>query len=263
MSFNIRYNTPSDGENAWPYRRDNVASMIRFHHADLIGVQEALKGMLDELQERLPEWSWVGVGRADGKNDGEFSAIFYKTDRLELLENDTFWLSETPGVPGSKSWDAALERIVTWAKFRDRQNNQVFFHFNTHFDHRGSKAREESALLILQQVQRIAGAMPVVVTGDFNAPATSEPYRIITMGINNEDAVSSLMLYDAMLRSENKHHGPASTWNGFDTIVPERRIDYIFVSGDIRVLQHGILTDTWNGLFPSDHLPVLAEILTE
>lgn len=254
MTFNIRLNVASDAENAWPHRQDMVASVIRFHGADIIGVQEAFKEMLDATQERLPGFAWTGVGRADGREGGEYSAIFYRTDRFELQHLDTFWLSETPEVPGSKSWDAAIERIVTWGRFRERATGRTFYVFNTHFDHIGVQARIESARLLVERIPAIAGDLPVILMGDFNVVDSTEPYRILT-GDSGQ-----LALHDAMHRSEHGHHGPTSTWNGFQEIVPERRIDFIFVDDAVRVLQHGILADHVDGRWPSDHLPVLAEI---
>jgi hypothetical protein len=141
MSFNIRLNTPADSANAWPHRKEMVASMMRFHRADLTGVQEALKDQMDDLTKLLPEFGWMGVGRDDGKEAGEYSAIFYLKDRFAVLEQNTFWLSESPEKPGSMGWDAACVRIVTWAKFKDKRMGKAFYHFNTHFDHIGEKAR--------------------------------------------------------------------------------------------------------------------------
>ena len=149
MTFNIRYNTPNDSLNAWPYRKDKAASQILFHEAHMVGLQEALIGQINDLLERLPKYKSIGVGRDDGKEKGEFSSILYDTTRLQLLQTQTFWLSEQPTVAGSKSWDAAITRIVTWAKFRDRVTKKTFFHFNTHFDHIGKIARRESAKLLL------------------------------------------------------------------------------------------------------------------
>ncbi len=257
MTFNLRYDTPNDGPNAWPHRKDLAASMIRLHRADLVGVQEALRHQLDDLTQRLPGYAWVGVGRADGREGGEYSAILYRTDRFELLDSGTFWLSETPAVPGSKSWDAAIERIATWARFTDRETGKTFFHFNTHFDHIGAEARAESAKLILQRIADIAGARPVVLTGDFNATDASEPYRVLT----GTAPGGPLALRDALHASEHGHHGPTSTWNGFEAVQPGQRIDYVFTSEGVRVRQHAALIDTWDGRFPSDHLPVLAEIV--
>jgi endonuclease/exonuclease/phosphatase family metal-dependent hydrolase len=261
MTFNIRYDEPRDGENAWPNRKELVASMIRFHHADLVGVQEALKRQLDDLEKLLPEFAWVGVGRDDGKTGGEYSAIFYRKSRFYLLSNATFWLSETPEAP-SKGWDAAYPRIVTWVKLKDRATGRVLFNFNTHFDHRGERAREESAKLLLQQIDKIAGSQRAVVTGDFNFTEDSVGYSILT-GAGANPRPSLHLLRDARYLSENGHHGPTSTFNEFKALIPGQKIDYVLVRGKIRVQQHGALSDTWNGRFPSDHLPVLAEIIIE
>lgn len=261
MSFNIRYDEPRDNENAWPNRKDLVSGLIRFHQADLIGVQEALKRQLDDLSKLLPEYGWIGVGRDDGKVGGEFSAILYRKARFSHLETSNFWLSETPNVP-SKGWDAAYPRIVTWVKFRDKQTGKVFFHFNTHFDHRGTRAREESARLLRQRIQQIAGRLPVVVTGDFNFVESSDAYQILTTKTEPAAGAPSA-LRDARYLSQNGHYGPTSTFNQFKSLVAAMKIDYVFVKGNVRVLQHGALSDTWDGRYPSDHLPVLAEIVFE
>lgn len=257
MTFNIRYDTPNDGPNAWPHRRDWVASLIRFHEADALGVQEALVHMLRELDARLPGFARVGVGRADGREGGEFSAIFYRTDRLELLDNGTFWLSPTPEMPGSKGWDTAIERVATWARFRDRATGCELVHLNTHFDHIGEQARQESARLIRRRLATLANDLPVIVTGDLNADPTSAPYRILT-----RDTIGAALppLRDAFSSSRAGHYGPTSTWTAFRAIAPARRIDYVLVSDDVTVLTHGILPDSWDGRFPSDHLPVLASV---
>jgi endonuclease/exonuclease/phosphatase family metal-dependent hydrolase len=260
MTFNIRYDTPNDGPNAWPHRRDWVASLVRFHEADALGVQEALVHMLRELDTRLPGFARVGVGRADGREGGEFSAIFYRTDRLELLDTGTFWLSPTPEVPGSKGWDTAIERVATWARFRDRATGCELVHLNTHFDHIGEEARQESARLIRRRLAALANGLPVVVTGDLNADPASAPYRILT-----RDTITAAIapLRDAFTVSRIGHYGPTSTWTAFRAIEPGRRIDYVLVSDDVTVLSHGILPDSWDGRFPSDHLPVLASVDTD
>ena len=258
MSFNVRYNTPSDSANAWPYRKDLAASMIRFHHADLAGLQEASKGHIDDLVERLPEYGWFGVGRDDGQEGGEFSAIFYRRDRVELLDGSTFWLSEEPDSAGSIGWDADYTRIVTWGRLRDRATGRIFFHFNTHFDHIGEQARLESARLLVTRVKQLAGTEPVIVTGDFNCREFSEPYQTLT------DSTSTGSLRDARYLSIHGHHGPTGTWSGFEVAgTPGEKIDHIFVKNGVRVLQHGVLSDTFDGRFPSDHLPVLVEVIIE
>ena len=251
MTFNIRYNNPGDGAHAWPHRKERVASVIRFHQADFVGMQEALQGQIDDLEGLLPGYAWIGVGRDDGAAAGEFSPLFYRRARFELLEQATFWLSETPEVPGSQSWDAALPRIVTWGRFRDREAGTTFFVFNTHFDHRGQQAREESARLLAEKIRTIAGNTPVLVTGDFNAEPTTPVFRTMVAD-----------LADARAQSALPPHGPDGTLWGFTVEVdePERRIDYIFVSPSVRVRRYAALTDHWNGHFPSDHIPILAEV---
>lgn len=258
MSFNIRYDNPEDGPDAWPNRKDFVASTILFHKTDIVGIQEGLIHQLNELDEFLDKFDRVGVGRNDGEEAGEFSAIYYRADRFEPLETGNFWLSKTPGVPGSVHWDADQTRIVSWALFRDKANNENFYAFNTHFDHRGVEARVNSAKLIVQKIKEIAGDQPVVLTGDFNTTDDREPYSIITTTDREE---SDLVLYDGFYHSENGHHGPTSTSNGFEAIRPDRRIDYIFVNDGFKVKYHGVLADVRDGHFPSDHLPVLAEIV--
>ncbi|WP_218587561.1 endonuclease/exonuclease/phosphatase family protein [Rhodothermus profundi] len=253
VSYNLRYDNPADGPNAWPHRMDRIVAFVRFYEPDVLGVQEALRAMLDSLQTRLPAYRWVGVGRADGRDGGEFSAIFYRTDRLELLESQTFWLSPTPEVPGSKGWDAALERICTWAHFRDRRTGQTFFVFNTHLDHEGTRARLESARLLHRVIAQKAQQAPVLLTGDFNTTENTPPYAALT---------ADGLLHDALHRTENGHYGPHTTWNGFETLIPDQRIDFIFVSANVRVLRHAILVDLdEQGRFASDHLPVLADVL--
>ncbi len=248
MSYNIRLNTSADKADAWPHRRDLVAGLIRFHEVDLLGVQEALHDQMNDLSERLPGFATVGVGRDDGRSAGEYSAIFYRTDRFDLLDEGTFWLSETPETPGSKSWDAALPRIVTWARFRDRRTGRSFYHFNTHFDHVGREARLRSARLL---ADRIGGRAPVILTGDFNLLPTDPPYPVLTGALR-----------DAFRAAETEPYGPTGTFTGFDvTAETDRRIDYVFISEGVRVLRYGVLTDHLAGRNPSDHLPVLVEVL--
>jgi endonuclease/exonuclease/phosphatase family metal-dependent hydrolase len=255
MTFNLRLDLASDGPNAWPHRRDWVAALIRFHGADVVGVQEALAHMLTDLDTRLPGFARVGVGRADGRSGGEFSAILYRTDRVELIDSGTFWLSPTPEVPGSKGWDTAIERVATWGRFRDRRTGCRYVHLNTHFDHIGEQARQESARLIRRRLAALSGGLPVIVTGDLNAEPTSAPYRVFT-----RDTIPGAIppLRDAFAISRDGHYGPASSWTAFKAIEPGRRIDYVLVSAPIAVLAHGILTDRWDDRFPSDHLPVVA-----
>jgi endonuclease/exonuclease/phosphatase family metal-dependent hydrolase len=255
MTFNIRLNTSSDKLDAWPYRKDKVASQILFHEVQLLGVQEALHDQMIDLKERLTKFKYAGGGRDDGKEKGEYSAIFYDTTRLQLLQTQMFWLSETPEVPGSKSWDAAITRMVIWAKFKDRKTKNIFFAFNTHFDHIGKVARRKSAKIVLSKVKEIAGNIPAIFTGDFNAEPSDEPIRII-MDKNNP-----LYLIDSKEICEIPHYGPTGTFNGFQS--KERNdqpIDYIFIKGKWKVLRHATISQTWEGRFASDHFAVLARV---
>jgi endonuclease/exonuclease/phosphatase family metal-dependent hydrolase len=255
LTFNIRYNNPGDSLDAWPYRKDKVASQILFHEAHIVGVQEALHEQMEDLQQRLPRYRYAGVGRDDGKEKGEYSAVFYDTTRLQALQTQTFWLSETPTVAGSKSWDAAITRIVTWVKFRDRKTKKIFFAFNTHFDHIGQVARRESAKLVLQKIKEIAGNTPAVITGDFNAQPADEPIRVIM------DKSNPLYLTDSKEISKTAHYGPGGTFNGFKNKERgDQPIDYIFLKGNWKVLKHATLSETWAGRFSSDHFAVLARL---
>lgn len=252
MSFNIRYNEPRDGKNAWANRKEKVAGVIRFHKADLVGVQEALIGQLRDLEAALPDFAYCGVGRDDGKEKGEFSAILYRKSRFKLIETKTTWLSETPMVAGSKGWGANYARIVTRAKFYDKVSKKTFVHFNTHFDHEAEKARQEGAKIIVKMTQDLGGKMPFIITGDLNTVEDSEGYRIFTAEGNR--------IKDAGHMSRNPNFGPTTTWNGFGPLVPNRKIDYVLVRDDIAVNEHGVLADQWDGLWASDHLPVIAEV---
>lgn len=256
LTFNIRFDNPKDAPNDWPNRKEKVTSQILFHEADIIGIQEALHAQLLDMEKGLPGYKYTGVARDDGKQKGEYSCIFYNTNRLELLASETFWLSETPTVAGSKSWDAAITRVVTWAKFKDRKTKKVFYHFNTHFDHMGQVARRESAKLLLKAVDSIAGKTPAVITGDFNAQPQDEPIRVIV------DESNPLKLIDSKAVSAAAHFGPNGTFNAFQAREQaDQPIDYIFLKGNWKVAQHATLSQTWGGLFSSDHFPVFARLM--
>jgi endonuclease/exonuclease/phosphatase family metal-dependent hydrolase len=253
MTYNIRLATTADSVNYWPNRKDKVVGLLRYHHPDLLGVQEALPGQITDLDAALPGYTRYGVGRDDGQQKGEFSAIYFRKDRFKRLDSGTFWLSLEPTKPGSKSWDAAITRICSWVKLKDLQTRRVFYHFNTHFDHRGQVAREKSAELILQQIQSIAGSAPAILTGDFNVPPSSQAYQVL---------VTNSGFQDARAIAQHPPYGPLGTFSGFRVSRPvQARIDYIFVNKSLQVLQHAVLTDQQDGYYPSDHLPVVAEVL--
>jgi endonuclease/exonuclease/phosphatase family metal-dependent hydrolase len=255
MTFNIRYNTSRDSLDAWPLRKDNAASQILYHEVHLLGVQEALHDQVMDLQQRLPRFSYAGVGRDDGKQKGEYSAIFFDSTRLQALQSGTFWLSETPEMAGSKGWDAQITRIVTWVKFRDRRTKKIFYAFNTHFDHIGKVARKESAKLLLQKVAQIAGNTPAIITGDFNATPADEPIQVVL------DSTNPLRLTDSKDLSQSPHYGPTGTFNGFkQSERDDQPIDYIFLKGKWKVLKHATLSQTWKGRFASDHFSVITAL---
>ncbi len=248
ITYNIRYNNPGDGVNAWPNRKDNVKALVKFHDADILCVQEALPEQFDALLTNS-NFEAVGVGREDGKRKGEFAAIFFDKDRFSRKDGGTFWLSETPDVP-SKGWDAALNRVCSWVKLFDKMNKKEFIVFNTHYDHIGVQARINSAILIKQKIQQIAPDLPVVFTGDLNV--TPETSAIATI---------KSFLIDAKEVSVEPPYGPDGTFNAFDFNSDlKNRIDYIFVNKKIRVQKFAVLTDSKNKRYFSDHLPVFARI---
>jgi Metal-dependent hydrolase len=247
-SFNLRMDTQSDGENAWPNRKEMVKGLIRFHDLDIVGTQEGFKHQLDGILE-LGDYAYVGAGRDDGKDAGEHSAIVYKKERFEVLDKGDFWFSETPDVPG-KGWDATCcNRICSWAKFRDKKSGKEFFVFNSHYDHQGQLARKNSSLLLVERIEKIAGNEPVFATGDFNASPDSEPIQTI---------YDSGKLMDSYLVSKQPPYGTVGTFNSFKLDAPVKsRIDYIWVTPGITVNKYGVLNDMQYGHFPSDHFPVM------
>ena len=251
MSYNIRMDTSNDGVNQWHHRRSRVIHLIESYSPDLLGVQEPVSKQMFDLREDLSlTYDSSGVGRNDGKDQGEFSAIFYRRDRFELLQQGTFWLSETPDKPGKRGWDAQCPRICSWVQLKDRLSNKEIFFFNTHLDHAGRIARHEGARLILSRISQIAGSSsPIVFTGDFNSTIESNAYRTI---------VTNAFLQDAKQLSETNHSGPEGTWSTFDVKHGiGDRIDYVFINPlQFRVIKHSHLTESNNKYYPSDHLPV-------
>ncbi len=252
LTFNIRLNVAEkDSLNNWSNRKDKVAGQILFHHAQIVGVQEALPNQVQDLHQRLPGYNFVGVAR---ETNGEFCAIYYDTARLVVEQQSTFWLSENTALVGGKGWDAACPRIVTYARFRDRITQKLFFVFNTHFDHMGVVARRQSALLLVQKVREIAGKLPVIVLGDFNANPNDEPIKILTDRSNPDS------LLDSQDLSSEPHYGPLGTFNGFKEVEGAAPIDYIFIKNKVRILQHATLAASWKGYFASDHFAVFAKV---
>lgn len=250
MSFNLRFGTANDGKNSWPHRQHLVQAIVDRYRPDILGVQEALAMQMDYLQAAFPGYASLGVGREDGRFEGEFAGIFYQAEMYTLVEHGHFWLSETPSVPGSLGWDANNVRICTWGHFRDNATGTRFTVLNTHLDHMGQQAQAEGSRLIYQRVQEISPQMPVILTGDFNCTPDSTPYRCITgsdTGFVDTRNVAAQVT------------GPTWTFHGFQP-PGQDRIDYIFVRGISKVHSYAALADNWQGQYPSDHLPLLVQL---
>ncbi len=249
MSYNIKFANETDGDNSWSKRKDHITNQIKFYEPDIFGVQEALVSQLEHLKAEMKNYKYVGVGRDDGKKAGEFSAIFYNNKEFKVLDEKTFWLSETPDEI-SVGWDAAMERVCTYAKFRDRASGKEFWVFNTHFDHVGEKARENSAKLIWEKISALNNEnLPVLLMGDLNLEPDTSGIQFLMEKMNDAKTVAKLSF------------GPEGTFNGYNFEEPvTRRIDYIFTSDAIQVIKYGVLTDSKDLKYPSDHLAVLVKL---
>jgi endonuclease/exonuclease/phosphatase family metal-dependent hydrolase len=258
MTYNIRLDTEADGINQWKNRTQKVSDLIKKSDPDVLGVQEAMHNQIMDLKNNLPAYAFVGVGRDDGKEKGEYSAIFYKKDKYEVLQQNTFWLSETPEVAGSKSWDAAITRVATWALMKENASEKVFLLLNTHFDHIGKEARKHSAEMIKAWLKGYAAggsfsgkfdALPILVTGDFNSEPNEEPYQVIING-------NAVALFDSRPAGST-----TGTFCSFKVNSMQcKTIDYIFHSNHWLVNQYQVIQDNDGAYYPSDHLPVMATL---
>ncbi|MBQ4279471.1 MAG: endonuclease/exonuclease/phosphatase family protein [Rikenellaceae bacterium] len=249
-TYNLRNSLANDGVNAWPNRKAMVRDLITKYDFDIVGTQEGLIDQISDLEE-LTAYRRSGVGRDDGGQEGEHSAIFFKKERFELLDSGDFWLSETPGRP-SLGWDALhCRRICSWVELKDRRDGKTLFVFCAHFDHEGPVARRESARLVLSKIAEIAGTHPAIFMGDLNSQADDEPVTIL-----------SATLQDSHTVTQTPPTGPADTFTGFRWQEPfPGRIDYIFVTPGIGVLDYTVIDDSRNQRYPSDHFPVMASVI--
>jgi endonuclease/exonuclease/phosphatase family metal-dependent hydrolase len=247
MSFNIRLGSANDGENSWPKRRTLVEDEIRREKPDVLGLQEVEAHQADWLRERLPEYVFHGVGRMDGDRKGEFAPVMLRADRFEILDSGHFWLSETPEVPGVKGWDAACERMASWVKVRDRLDGAAIFILNTHLDHVGARAREESLKLINQRAGQLSGGVPVIVMGDFNCAA--DRFAPVLSGMR-----------DTFRAAFPQPDTDEATFNGWNPVIGGERIDWIVASPQFQTLNAEIGRRMPAGRFPSDHWPVTATL---
>jgi endonuclease/exonuclease/phosphatase family metal-dependent hydrolase len=258
MSFNIRLSKGQDGPNVWNNRRDLVVDVIHRFDGDFLGIQEAWPDQVNDLSASLPSYRHLVRSRNADPSDGEATPLYYRRDRWELdaKEHGTFWLSETPEVPGSRNWWNPVPRIVTWGRFLDKQSGQGVYVFNTHFCHLSEWARRRSADLLARRIVQRKNPDPVIVTGDFNAGETSYAIR----RLKGELSPSTIQLIDTF-RALQPDAGQVATFNGLWFDKSGRKIDYVFASPDVRVLDAQIVRDQRDGRYPSDHYPVTAVLL--
>jgi endonuclease/exonuclease/phosphatase family metal-dependent hydrolase len=253
MSYNVRCGLcePPENPNNWKKRKYFVAHLIKTHNPDVIGLQEAELFQVEDLVEMLDDYSWMGVGRDDGRDKGETTAILFRTSRLSLQGQQTLWLSQTPLQP-SRGWDATYRRTLSIAKLLDAQSKQFFYVFNTHLDNEGETARQEGAKLLLSEIAKIDAASPFVVTGDFNFTAAAKGYEIITRTLADAEKISA-----------TPATGGGKTYNGFgESKELDNKIDFVFVKKSMKVQSHQVDTTTYNNLYPSDHYPVVVTVDT-
>lgn len=255
ITFNIRYDNPRDSLNAWPNRSQMVNEFFKDEKPDLIGMQEVLAHQYEFLDSVLSEYGSVGVGRTDGVKEGEMNPVFYNKERFDLIRTKTFWLSDTPEVAGTKAWGANLPRIVTWVELSEKTSSKHFYFFNTHFAHDSDSARILSSALLLNKVDSISAGFPFLITGDFNMLISSKGYEILTGPYESVPLIN-----DTYAVTEKRPVGPAYTFNGFSEETSAGRIDYIYVKNGMKVLEHRTFIEKEQGIYISDHWPVMARV---
>ena len=251
ITYNLRYGTEADGENRWDNRKDFLIAQLNFYSPDIFGIQEGLLHQLKDIESGLGDYAFIGKGRDQGGDEGEFSAIFYNKYAVNLLSQGMFWLSETPDKP-SLGWDAAIKRVCTYGLFEARDSGKKFYVFNTHLDHMGEEARKESVRLLLKKIEEInISGLPLVLMGDFNLEPDHKAIELLCGEME-----------DTYTLAGDRVFGPQGTFNNFNVSEPAtRRIDYIFLSpSDFKQTRFAILTATRDGRYPSDHFPVYSEL---
>jgi endonuclease/exonuclease/phosphatase family metal-dependent hydrolase len=264
MTFNIRYGSASDGPNHWDLRKDLVFSVLEDQQPDVVGLQEALKFQIDQIAGAVPGYAVIGVGRDDGKTKGEYSAMLYKSDRFDMVESDTFWLSETPSVVASMSWNTACTRICTWALFKDKTSQRRFYVYNLHLDHVSQEARVKGVKLVLERIAQRKTLAPVFVTGDFNAGETNPAItqiKVPTFTVKTAPNASQkrVHLVDTF-RTIHPDVATVGTFNGFKGTLSGEKIDYVWVTDCLDIVAADILRMNTSGRYPSDHFPVITTV---
>ncbi|MBN1901562.1 endonuclease/exonuclease/phosphatase family protein [Candidatus Sumerlaeota bacterium] len=259
MTFNIRNGLAKDGENHWNLRKDFVSDIIREYAPDALGVQEAFRFQLDELNKRLPEYGELGIGR-DGGDMGEYSAILFRKERFDVEESGTFWLSETPSEP-SAHWGNNCRRVCTWARLTEKSSARSLYIYNTHLDHQSQSSREKGVRLIMKRIQERTHQYPFVLMGDFNV-GENNPVIFYLKGISQDADASPIPVVDAF-RTLYPDEKAVGTYNQFTGYSDGAKIDYIFVTPNTRTLDAAIVRTNREGRYPSDHYPVTARLLFE
>jgi endonuclease/exonuclease/phosphatase family metal-dependent hydrolase len=254
VSFNVRNSNAADGENAWPKRAEFFFDTVAGFDADLIGFQEVLAVQHDAIVARLTGHGFAGGARDDGKRKGEWCLIAYRKSRFTALAQGDFWLSETPEVPGSKSWDAALTRICSWVRLRDQATGRELVYANTHFDHKGVVARQEAARVISARLSALARGVPAILTGDLNITEDNPAYRVFV----SPDTPGAIRWIDAYRAVHPVRRPDEASFNGFKPVVDGSRIDFVFHTADFAATAATIDRTARDGRFPSDHFPVTA-----
>jgi len=264
MTFNIRYGAANDGENSWKNRREMAFDVIRKNDSDVVGLQEALRFQIDDIRKTLPMYGEIGVAREDGRIDGEYSAILYRLDRFGVAEAGTFWLSDTPEVPGSNQWGGACVRICSWARLIENKTGRAFYMFNLHMDHVSQTARQNSSVLVAKRIMSRNQLDPFIVTGDFNAGETNPVITYLkgntALDLPNESPSKCPVLLLDSFRVLHPEAEVAGTSHGFKGGRNGNKIDYIFIPPAVQVLEAKILYDNIDGRYPSDHYPVIARL---
>lgn len=250
MTYNIRLDVASDGENSWPNRKYFLISQLQFYKPDIFGIQEGMPHQVKFINNKLQSYHFIGEGR-DGGDKGEYSAVYYNQQKYRVIKQGTFWLSETPNEIG-KGWDAAYPRICTYGLFEDKISSIKFWVFNTHLDHIGEQARLKSVKLILSRMKELnTNKYPIVFMGDLNTEPKSKPISILEKKLNDSKEIC-----------EKELIGPVGTFNAFQYAqIATKRLDYIFTSKSVEVLNYGVLNNSYNLKYPSDHFPVFVEII--
>lgn len=252
MTFNIRYAKPADGPDFWDRRRDLVFDLLRQRRPDILGMQEALASQLADLRAALPDYDALAVGREDGRSEGEHCPLFFRQERFEAQESGTFWLSDTPDEPGSRTWGNTATRICTWGRLFDRQTQRALYVYNLHLDHQSQTARDSGVRLVRERAVGRSAPDPVMILGDFNAEEENPAVRWLL-------AQTELALTDTF-RAVHPNAEMVGTFNGFAGETTGPKIDYILTTKEFVPLEAEIVRDHWDGRYPSDHFPVTARL---